>query len=157
MKKVIISSFAVFAILGILVLVLGCRFYDYYIFTQQIEFSPFQEQGFDYFGKLVGEPNDDNFPYYLIKFMADIEKQDQISDLLGLISEKDKSFQKDAVEKLLQTADPLISNDLYRFNEIVPIIKNKMKETKNSIPVSFNNSEMYPNSPRFRTIKNTSK
>ena len=156
MKKVIIGIFAVFAVSGILVLLMGYRYYEYNFFTQRIEgFPPFQ--GFDYFGRYVGESNDDNFPYELIPFWANKEKQDKISDLLKAIPEKDKLFQKDTTEKLLQTANPLISNDLYRFNEIVPIIKKKMKETKNSTLVSFKDSEKYPDSPRFKTIINTAK
>ena len=156
MKKVIIGFFAVFAVFGLLVILVGYRYYDYYFFTQRIEgFPPFQ--GFDYFGRFVGAPNDDNFPYYLIKFWVDKEKQVKISDLLSSIPVKDKLFQKDAIEKLIQTANPLISNDLYRFNEIVPVIRNKMKETKNSTPVSFKDSENYPDSPSFKTIKDAAK
>ena len=156
MKKVIIGFFVVFAVFGLLFFLMGYRYYEYYFFTQRIEgFPPFQ--GFDYFGRFVGVPNDDNFPYYLIKFWVDKEKQDKISDLLSSIPVKDKLFQKDAIEKLIQTANPLISNDLYRFNEIVPVIRNKMKETKNSTPVSFKDSEKYPDSPRFKTIKDAAK
>jgi hypothetical protein len=156
MKKVIIGIFAVFAVLGILVLLMGYRYYEYNFFTQRIEgFPPFQ--GFDYFGRFLGESKDDNFPYELIPFWANKEKQDKISDLLRPIPEKDKLFQKDSVEKLLQTVSSLVSNDLYRFNEIIPIIKNKMKETKNSTPVSFKDSEKYPDSPSFKTINNTAK
>ena len=156
MKKVIIGFFAVFAVLGILVVLVGYRYYDFYFFRKRIEsFPPFQ--GFDYFGRFEGMHNDDNFPYYLNKFWVDKEKQDKLSDLLRSIPEKDKLFQKDAIEKLIQTANPLISNDLYIFNEIVPVIKNKMKETKNSTPVSFKDSEKNPDSPRFKTIKDAAK
>ena len=156
MKKVIIGFFAVFAVLGILIVLIGYRYYNYYSFTQRIEsFPPFQ--GFDYFGRFVREHNDDNFPDYLIKFKLDKEKQDQISDLFSLLPEKEKLFQKDAVEKLLRATDPLISNDLDKFREIVPVIKNKMKETKNSIPVSFKDTEKNPDSPSASTIIKTAK
>ncbi len=150
MKKIIIG---IVAVLGIILLFLGYRVYSVYsLYNELVNLSES-----DYDGRIRVEFEDGNFPDYLIKFWADQEKQFQISDLISLIPERDNLFQKEATEKLIETATPLLSNDLDRFKEIVPVIKNKMNEEKKSIAPTYKESENYYSSPTFKTMRYTAR
>ena len=150
MKKKIISIAAVFIIIFIF---LCYRFFSVYSLYAELVNLPES----DYDGRIKIENNDDKFPEYLVKFMPDNKKRDKIYDLVSLIPERDNLFQKEATEKLIQTATPLFSDDLDSFKEIVPIIKDKIKETKHSTPPSFKESESYPPAPTFSTMRATAR
>lgn len=150
MKKKIISIAAVFIIIFIF---LCYRFFSVYSLYAELVNLPES----DYDGRIKIENNDDNFPNYFVKFMADNEKRNKIFDLVSLIPERDNLFQEEATEKLIQTATPLFPGDLDSFKEIVSIIKDKMKETKRSTPPSFKESESYPPAPTFSTMRATAR
>ncbi len=112
----------------------------------------------DYKGRMLPKNNDDNFPDYLIQFMVDKDIKDKLYKIRDLLPEKDKIFDREAVDKLVVTAEAEFSaQNINDFKKIVPIIKNKMKETKNSVLVSFRESENYPYSPDYFTIMRTVK
>ena len=73
MKKKIISIAAVFIIIFIF---LCYRFFSVYSLYAELVNLPES----DYDGRIKIENNDDNFPNYFVKFMADNEKRNKIFD-----------------------------------------------------------------------------
>ena len=151
MKKIIIGFFA---ILGIVILVMGYRVYYVFSFNKQLEKISLD----DYDGRGAVKLRDDNFPDYLIKFMADDDLKGKTSNLETLLPDKDKIFDHEAVNKLVTATEAEFSaQNIDDFKQIVPIIKNKMKETKKSTAPSFSESENFPSSPTFKTMRATAR
>ena len=150
-KKIIIS---VLAVLFIGLFLIGYRIYAFCSLYEQLE--NLSESG--YKGRFLDNNNDDNFPDYLIKFMADDVLKEKLSKLEKFLPEKDKIFDIEATNQLVKAAEEEFpSQTVDNFKQVVPVIKNKMKETKNSVLASFRESENYPSSPEFSTIKQTVK
>jgi hypothetical protein len=150
-KKIIIS---VLAVLFIGFLIVGYRLYSFYSLYKLMENIPDS----DYKGRFFVKNNDDNFPDYLIQFMVDKDLKKKLYDLEKLLPEKDEIFDREAADKLVIAAEAEISSQTVDyFKQVVPIIKNKMKETKNSVLPSFRESENYPFSPEYSTMRHSVK
>ena len=150
-KKIIIS---IFAVLFIVLLFVGYRIYSFYSLYKQLESLPDS----DYKGRFLAKNNDDNFPDYLIKFMVDKDTKAKLFKFRELLPEKDNLYDREVADKLVVAAEAEFSaQNIDDFKQIVPIIKNKMKETKNSVLASFKESENYPFSPDYFTMKHSVK
>ena len=151
MKKTI---FGILAVFGIVVLVLVYRVYYVFSFNKQLEKISFD----DYDGRGAVKLIDDNFPDYLIKFMADDNIKEKTSDLEKLLPQKDNIFDRKTINQLVTNTEAKFSaQNIDEFKQIVRIIKNKMKETKNSVAPSFSESEKFPSSPTFKTLRATAR
>ena len=151
MKKTI---FGILAVFGIVVLVLVYRVYYVFSFNKQLEKISFD----DYDGRGAVKLIDDNFPDYLIKFMADDNIKEKTSDLEKLLPQKDNIFDRKTINQLVTNTEAKFSaQNIDDFKQIVRIIKIKMKETKNSVAPSFSESEKFPSSPTFKTLRATAR
>ena len=151
MKKIIIGILAVF---GIVVLVLGYKVYCAFSFFRQAK----SMSNSDLEGRAAIKLNDDNFPDYSIKFMANDDLKAKISKLEKLLPDKDKIFDREKANQLVTATEAEFSSQsVDDFKQIVSIIKNKMKETKKSVAPSFKESENFPSSPTFKTMKATAR
>ena len=150
-KKIIIS---ILAVLFIILVSVGYRIYSFYSLYKELENLPDS----DYQGRIFAKNKDDNFPDYLIQFMVDDDLKRKLFKLEDLLPKKDNIFDRETVSKLLTATEAEFSSQTVdNFKQVVPIIKNKMKETKNSVLASFRDSENYPYSPEFSTIKHSVK
>jgi hypothetical protein len=151
MKKIIIGFLAVF---GIVVFVLGYKVYYAFSFFRQAK----SMSNSDLEGRAAIKLNDDNFPDYSIKFMANDDLKVKISKLEKLLPEKGKIFDREKANQLvIATEAEFSSQSIDDFKQIVSIIKNKMKETKKLVAPSFKESENFPSSPTFKTMRATAR
>ena len=70
---------------------------------------------------------------------------------------KEKLYDQNEIKIFTSNAEATFSNDINNFKNIVPVVKNKMKEQKKSVPPSVKESESLPAGPTFKKVRLTAK
>ena len=145
MKKIIV----IFVVIFSFIVFFAYRFYDFKLFFEQVK----KFGDLDYSGRANVKSNDSNFPDYLKKYYVDENIYKNAEKIYKIVSSKDDIYDTQANNQLIFEAEPLFAKDIDNFKSIVPTIKKRMEEPKNNVAPSIKESENFPLSPSFKTVR----
>ncbi len=165
MKKKIIIGILVF--LCALFAFVGFRAYVSYSIYKMIKSEDFYDKCKEFYTRNIDDFKDkdvgnNNFPDYLKNFynydyiMENYKKFTKLEILTPIVKfdnqPKVELYDIEANKRLLFEAEAMFGKNVDNFKNIVPIIKNKMKEKKINIPPNYKESESFPIPPNLRVF-----
>ncbi len=148
MKKNIVLAIVFLSFFGFI----GYRYYILSAFFKQAKGI----SSYEYSERESIKADDNNFPDYLKNYYASDDIKKDIERPYRIISLKD-DYDSEINKKFLSVAEPLFSKEINNFKNLVPIIKNKMKEQKRSVPPTLEESKSFPINPTYKTTKDTTR